>query len=98
MPSGSCWVSLTPPSCCIRDALRQVSERIGTDRPAGGSADGHALAAQAEGEPVDQRPPAASMTLWPTPTVTQDDAPSVVSISTRVIASVPWPWSRMRTL
>ena len=25
-------------------------------------------------------------------------APSVVSMSTRVIASVPWPWSRMRTL
>ena len=40
----------------------------------------------------------ASMTLWPTPTVTQDDSPSEVSISTRVIASVPWPWSTMRTL
>ena len=38
------------------------------------------------------------MTLWPTPTVTHDDSPSEVSISTRVIASVPWPWSRMRTL
>ena len=40
----------------------------------------------------------ASITLWPTPTVTHDDSPSEVSISTRVIASVPWPWSRIRTL
>ena len=40
----------------------------------------------------------ASMTLAPTPTVTHELLPSEVSISTRVIASVPWPWSRMRTL
>ncbi len=31
-------------------------------------------------------------------TVTHVDSPSEVSISTRVIASVPWPWSRIRTL
>ena len=40
----------------------------------------------------------ASITLWPTPTVTHELSPSEVSISTRVIASVPCPWSRMRTL
>ena len=38
------------------------------------------------------------MTLCPTPTVTQLETPSVVSMSTRVTASVPWPWSRIRTL
>ncbi len=40
----------------------------------------------------------ASITLCPTPTVTHELSPSEVSISTRVIASVPCPWSRMRTL
>ena len=39
----------------------------------------------------------ASMMLAPTPTVTHESLPSVVSISTRVMASVPCPWSRMRT-
>ena len=48
--------------------------------------------------PSTSAPHDASMTLCPTPTVTHDDAPSLVSMSTRVIASVPWPWSRIRTL
>ena len=48
--------------------------------------------------PSTSAPHDASITLAPTPTVTHDDSPSVVSISTRVMASVPWPWSRMRTL
>ena len=39
--------------------------------------------------PSTSEPHDASMTLCPTPTVTQDDSPSLVSISTRVIASVP---------
>ena len=48
--------------------------------------------------PSTSAPQDASITLWPTPTVTHDDSPSEVSISTRVTASVPCPWSRMRTL
>ena len=48
--------------------------------------------------PSTSAPHEASITLWPTPTVTHEDSPSVVSMRTRVMASVPWPWSRMRTL
>ena len=48
--------------------------------------------------PSVSAPQDASITLAPTPTVTHVDSPSLVSISTRVIASVPWPWSRIRTL
>ena len=48
--------------------------------------------------PSTSAPHDASMTLAPTPTVTQDEEPSLVSIRTRVTASVPWPWSRIRTL
>ena len=40
----------------------------------------------------------ASSRLGPTPTVLQERWPSVISISTRVIASVPCIESRMRTL
>ena len=32
------------------------------------------------------------MTLWPTPTVTQELLSSAVSMSTRMTASVPWPY------
>ena len=37
------------------------------------------------------------MMFCPTPTVVQARWPSVVWISTRTVASVPWPWSRIRT-
>src|SRR5690625_7706173 len=37
------------------------------------------------------------MMFAPTPTVSHDDVPSVISTRTRVIASVPWAASRIRT-
>ena len=90
----------TRASCARRwSSCATASEQGGRrHRSGGGASPQRCCRRRPKVSPSTSAPHDASITLAPTPTVTHDDSPSVVSMSTRVIASVPWPWSRMRTL